>query len=355
MDKKTLLISPPFIPLPPVGYAGIEKVVVDEAEGLAKKGWNVIVIAPTDSQFFIPPGKHGGFAASANDGVRKFPSSRAATEEEYYEYWKPIAENLLTEGYIIHDHTHKKHVYLLDGANKLPILSSVHDANPFGSPPPVKHPCLVGVSDKHANQLSINLGVSVESVPNGIHPDQYELVQKKGDYAVFFSRISKIKGVHDAISIARACGIKLFVAGSDTFVDDPAYVLRVMKECDGEQIIYLGEVSEEKKHKLLREAKLMLFPTLFDEPFGLVAIEAMACGTPVVASANGAMPQVIGKEGGIICNNRSEYVDAVTRIVNGKTKLSAKGCRRQAERFTAKMMVDRYEKLLLRVAKGDKW
>lgn len=354
---KVVLISPPFIPLPPKGYAGIERVVVDEAIGLARRGWRVFVIAPTDSNFINPPENElGGFAIVVKTGETEFKSSFSASEDEYFKYWKPLVEGLVKEGYVIHDHTHSKHVYMLDNADKLPILSTIHDANPFGSLPPVRYPSFVAVSKRHARQLSMSLGVPIQHVYNGLDVSKFPLVTEKKDYAVFFSRISSIKGVHEAISIARECGVKLYVAGGDSFVDDHQYVMRVMRECDGKQIIYLGEVSEEKKVQLISEAKCMIFPTMFDEPFGIVVPEALACGTPVVTSNNGAMPEMIGN-GVFHCDSRAEYVDYVRHIFDDKIvrEYTPETCRRIAERFAVEKMVDEYERLLLKVGAGEKW
>jgi len=121
---------------------------------------------------------------------------------------------------------------------------------------------------------------------------------------------------------------------------------------DGDQVVFLGEISEEKKRSLLRDAKGFVFPLQWSEPFGLVMIEAMACGTPVISFPYGAVPEVVkDKETGFIVNSINEMVDAVKKI----DQIEPEKCRKHVEKkFGVFRMVDEYEKIYKNISNKQK-
>jgi glycosyltransferase involved in cell wall biosynthesis len=193
-------------------------------------------------------------------------------------------------------------------------------------------------------QREPRLGLNyVHTVYNGIdlavYPFQTEPTQPP--YLVFVGRISPEKGPEEAIKIARATGLPLKMAGKVDPVDRTYYKEQIEPLIDGDQIQYLGEVSHVEKVQLLQGATVTLFPITWREPFGLVMIESMATGTPVVGMALGSVPEVIahGKTG-FVCNSLETMIEAVPEAM----KLDRQTCRDYVlSRFSVQTMVDEYE------------
>jgi glycosyltransferase involved in cell wall biosynthesis len=146
--------------------------------------------------------------------------------------------------------------------------------------------------------------------------------------------------------VAKELGMKLILAGK---VRDQDYFQEIKKDIDGKQIKWIGEIDFAEKLRLYQNAKAFLFPILWEEPFGLVMIEAMACGTPVVAFANGAIPEIIvdGKTGFVIeGNSRNDMIAAVKNIDKIKREDCAKYVK---DNFTVEKMVKNYESALVRL------
>jgi glycosyltransferase involved in cell wall biosynthesis len=194
-------------------------------------------------------------------------------------------------------------------------------------------------------QREPRLGLNyVHTVYNGIDPDVYPLQEEPTQpaYLAFVGRLSPEKGPEGAIKIARALGLPLKMAGKVDAVDRVYYDEQLKPLIDGEQIQYLGEVSHEEKVQLLGGATVTLFPITWREPFGLVMIESMATGTPVVGIAMGSVPEVIahGKTG-FVCHSLEKMIEAVPEAM----KLDRKTCRDYVvNRFSVETMVTEYER-----------
>jgi glycosyltransferase involved in cell wall biosynthesis len=193
-------------------------------------------------------------------------------------------------------------------------------------------------------QREPRLGLNyIHTVYNGIDPEVYPFQETptQPPYLAFVGRLSPEKGPEGAIKIARATGLPLKMAGKVDVVDQEYYNETLKPLIDGEQIQYLGEVSHEEKVQLLRNATVTLFPITWREPFGLVMIESMATGTPVVGMALGAVPEVIahGKTG-FVCHTLEEMSEAVPEAM----KLDRPTCRDYVlSRFSVATMVNEYE------------
>ena len=178
----------------------------------------------------------------------------------------------------------------------------------------------------------------VKTVHHGIDIRQFDFRLVPDDYLLFFGRIHNDKGVRQAVEIARACHKKLILAG---IVQDQAYHDRyVAPHIENDNVVYAGSVGPAERNRLLGNACALLHPIQFDEPFGLSVIEAMACGTPVIAFDRGSMPELIenGKNGFLV-GNVDEAIEAVSRIED----VDRAACRRHVERhFTVDRMVDKY-------------
>jgi len=188
-------------------------------------------------------------------------------------------------------------------------------------------------------------GISMAGVVyNGISPEKYIFRETADDYFMYLGRVNKEKGIVDAISAARDAGVKLLVAGNMVGGDEWNYFLHeVQPLLNEENINFVGQIDFNEKVRLLGGAKALLFPIDRREPFGLVMIEAMACGTPIIAYRRGSVPEVVkDKKTGFIVNNKEEMTEAIKKIHTIKRK----DCRAHVEQnFTLKQMVDKYEEI----------
>jgi len=207
---------------------------------------------------------------------------------------------------------------------------------------------LVSISNSQRQPLS---GVNWRAtVYNGIPRQSHALSTSQRDYLAFMGRISPEKGVIDAIQIARKAGLPLSIAAKvdaefQSYFENA--VLPLMRQSD---VSFLGEIGGDDKEDFLGGARALLFPINWPEPFGLVMIEAMACGTPVIAFPRGAVPEVLveGESGFMV-----DSVDAAVEAVGKLDRIDHRRCRQLfEERFTAKRMATDYLDVYRRILKG---
>jgi len=185
------------------------------------------------------------------------------------------------------------------------------------------------------------------TVHHGLPEDLYNFTREPGDYLAFLGRISPEKGVDRAIEIAALAGIKLKIAAKVDPIDQDYFNQKIKPLLENPLIEFIGEVGEPEKKDFLGNALGLLLPVDWPEPFGLVMIEAMACGTPTIAFRRGAVPEII-EEGlnGFVCDGVEDALQAVARIGT----LSRRRCRQAFEqRFTVGRMVKDYVALYQRV------
>ena len=183
------------------------------------------------------------------------------------------------------------------------------------------------------------------TIHHGIDMDAFQLGSGARDYLLFFGRIHPDKGTAEAISIARRAGLPLVIAG--IIQDRDYFTSAVEPHLDGKQVSFLGPIGRERKSKLLGSARALIHYVSFDEPFGFSVVEAMACGTPVIATRRGSMPELV-REGvnGTLVDTPAEAADAVGFMQN----LSPAGVRASvADRFCEGRMVDEYLALYRRI------
>lgn len=178
----------------------------------------------------------------------------------------------------------------------------------------------------------------IKTIHHGIDINEFDFQPEPDDYLIFFGRIHPDKGAKEAIEIARACNKPLIMAG--IIQDEDYYQQHVHPYLDNSRVNYVGSVGPIQRNTLLGKASALLHPIYFDEPFGLSFIEAMACGTPVIAFNRGSMPELIehGKNGFLVSGPQEaiEYVDRITTI-------HRTDCRQTVEdRFTTARMVEQY-------------
>ncbi|MDP3985667.1 MAG: glycosyltransferase, partial [bacterium] len=164
---------------------------------------------------------------------------------------------------------------------------------------------------------------------HGIDTNVYAYHNKPDEYVLYLGRITYEKGVHHAIAAAKAAGISIIIAGV-SYTQEGYWSEYIEPHINGTTVQYVGQANLEKKLALLKHAKALLFPTLYDEAFGLVMIEAMSCGTPVIGFASGAVPEVVQDgESGFVVKNEKQMAEAIKKI----QKISRETTRKRVENF----------------------
>jgi glycosyltransferase involved in cell wall biosynthesis len=185
-------------------------------------------------------------------------------------------------------------------------------------------------------------------IHHGIDLEHYQFYRRKQPYLSFLGRLVPVKGAHIAIRVARSAGLPLKIAGEVQPAFRDYFEREIEPHLDGKSVEYLGEADLEQKNKLLGNSSAMLFPVLWEEPFGLAAVEAMACGTPVVALRGGAATETVAHgESGYLCRSFNELVTCTRRAC---AELNAEKVRQYVEQhFSAQRMAEDYLNLYRQV------
>jgi len=336
---RILLIMDPGIPVPPKQYGGHERLVYMFAEEYAKLGHEVSLLAGPDSKI---NGKVYTF------GTNDLKRSRFTKFKELIYAWSFILKNRRKFDLI---HNFGRLAYLI------PILNSqVKKIMTYGRPVNRKGIKLVSSFPNQkliftaCSNYCVSTGNVVgkwETVYNAIDFSKYELQKRKSEDAplIFLGRLDKIKGLHNAIEVAIRTNNSLWIGGNIPSTPDnyKYYKDEIEPQFDGKKIIYLGALDDDEKNHFLGRSKALLFPIEWDEPFGMVMIEAMACGTPVIGFDRGAVPEVI-ENGvtGFIVEDKFEMIKKLTEIKN----IPRENCRNIAQsRFSVSIIAQRYLKL----------
>lgn len=333
---KIAQVSPLYESVPPKLYGGTERVVSYLTEALVKQGHDVTLFASGDSvtsaRLFAP----------VEEALRLSPHVVDPIARHYVmleELFRRIANFDIVHFHI--DYLHfplsrlyaEPHVTTLHGRLDLPDLQPLYDE--YNDMP------VVSISDSQREPLP--QAMWVDTVYHGLPTDLIKLHPEPGKYLAFLGRISPEKRVDRAIEIAKRTGIPLKIAAKVDKVDREYYEEEIEPLFDHPLIEYIGEIGEHEKNDFLGNAYALLFPIDWPEPFGLVMIEAMAAGTPVVAFNHGSVPEIL-RDGvtGYIVESVDEAVEAVQNI----EKLSRQTCRREFEQcFAADRMARDYVKL----------
>lgn len=339
---KICVISTTVMTVPPPGYSGLEMLAWQQAEGLAKKGHQVLLVAPVGS---TPP-----------QGVELHGTTLGEQEKQAYSgYWQR-----LPEFDVVIDNSWQKWAYILkqEGKLKAPVLGVLHAPveTMFGSPPPVEKPCLVAISKDQAGAVAGHLGASARVAYNGVDLDFYKSVSKKrSDRYLFLARMSRLKGPHVALGLAKGTGVALDMVGDDKLVEDPGYAAKIREGCEPPRIVYHGERSRKDCVAFFSAARGLLHLAFsFREPFGLSPVEAQACGCPVISSAYGAMNETIKNgETGFLVRTVEEAFELLR--TEACSRIKPEYCREWAAQFSVKKMVDRYDELCAEAVETGGW
>jgi glycosyltransferase involved in cell wall biosynthesis len=338
------ILSPVWFPVPPTGYGGIEWVVSLLADGLADAGHDVTLFASGESSTRAELVAVYQEAPSLDIG-KTTPELRHAL----------ACYERAEEFDIVNDHSGPL-AAVIGGAVETPVVHTVH--GPLVGPDGDLYATIARVSPGVGLiSLSLNQRKPRPELPwvanchNALDLDAYPVNPERGEYLLFLGRMSADKGCHRAVEVALEAGLPLKIAGKMREPPEQAYFEENVAPHLGNGIEYLGETSHAKKVALLQSARATLFPIEWEEPFGLVMIESMACGTPVIATRWGAVPEVIEHgRSGIVVDDYREMAAAL----DAADRLEPLECRRAVEEsFSAERMVAdylaAYEAVLARV------
>jgi glycosyltransferase involved in cell wall biosynthesis len=327
-------VAPLMESVPPRLYGGTERIVSYLTEELVQLGHDVTLFASGDSV------TRANLVPCAPVALRLEPKVRDPIP--YYMLMLDRVRAQADTFDITHFHIDQFHfpifrpiagrtVTTLHGRQDLPDLKPLYLG--FNDMP------LVSISN--AQRRPVANANFVETILHGIPTDLHPLISyPRGGYVAFLGRISEEKRPDRAIAIARALGIPLKIAAKVDRVDEAYFREKIVPLLDGPGVEFIGEINERQKSDFLGEARALLFPIDWPEPFGLVMIEAMACGTPVLAFRSGSVPEIIDQGvTGFIVDSLEEAVAAMPRVL----ALDRSAVRRRfEERFSATRMAQDY-------------
>jgi glycosyltransferase involved in cell wall biosynthesis len=327
---RVALIASPFITVPPVHYGGTELFIADLAEALTRLGVEVRLYA--------------NGASTVRADVRwcyaeqqwPLPSEAAGASKEINHAAWAVCE-AEKECDIVH--VSSALAVPLSRFSSRPFVCTLHHhCDPFLTDLYERNTAVTYVSISR-RQASLQPSLSPHVVHHGVDIGRYPFIRKKQPYLCFLGRICPIKGTHHAIEIAGRAGLPLKIAGEVQPIFKDYFDTEIRPFVDGDHVEYLGEADLALKTELLSQATALLFPIAWDEPFGLVMIEAMACGTPVIAFPGGAVEEVVRNGvSGRVCRDVDE---AVSSLMSDAFDPVAVRCYAR-EHFSVGIMAKRY-------------
>jgi len=339
---RVALIAPPFITVPPAEYGGTELFVAQLAEGLSKAGVEVVVYANGQSNVQI----ECRWLYQNSEWPIKQPE-RAWVRELHHTSW--AIKDALNDCNLIH--AQSPQAIAFSHFTERPFVLTLHGPHEqylseyYVNHPQVRYVC---ISDAQCRQESLP---HLCTIHHGIDLTLYRLIEQKQKYLSFIGRIAPIKGTHIAIDVARRTGIPLKIAGEVQPAFREYFDKKIRPQIDGTLVEYVGPADLNAKNELLGNSMAMLFPIQWNEPFGLVMLEAMACGTPVLAMPGGSVPEVV-QDGvsGHICRNirdmakRAQSLDFRANAVRHYVE----------ENFSIEKMVNKYARLYEDVLRNER-
>ncbi len=336
------LLAPPWIPIPPPAYGGIEQVVRLLAAGLIDAGHRVTL--------FAPPG-------SRSPAEVRSPLSAPHPDEIQFSMWEvdhvarsfDAIDTAAMDGDpydVVHDHTG---FAALAMANRFatPLVHTLHgpfeeDLFAFYETHGGKGQ-LVAISRAQRDAAPEHLRDDIAVVHNPLAVEEWPFAGEAGEYLLWIARMNDDKGPQRAIAAARAADVPLVMAGPVHPGQEEFFAREVEPHIDDDAVRYAGEVGEDGKRELYTHALALLMPIRWAEPFGMVMVEAMACGTPVIAFPEGSAPEVVvDGETGFIVDDEQAMAAAVGRL----GELDRGRCRESVrERFDVPSIVARYERV----------
>ncbi|MBI2639558.1 MAG: glycosyltransferase family 4 protein [Candidatus Sungbacteria bacterium] len=352
------MVSGHFTTPPPPGviYAPMD-IAVAVSEGLAKRGHDVTFFAPEGSKIKVSKNETAGLKPLRQNGklaILAGPNVGGAEKAKIYNLWDQFLlsaiykESLDGKFDVVHIHPVDRALPLAYAMRNIPTVYTLHDPiypwraeifRMFSSP----NQHYVSISDSQrlpAPDLNY-----LATIYNGIDTKEIPFYEKpKGNYLLFVGRLHPEKGVAEAVEIARKTGDELIILGPPVTGE---YWDKKIKPYLGEKIRHIGVVSRKELYEYYGNARATLVPIQWEEPFGLVMIESMATGTPVIAFRRGSVPEiVVGGKNGFIVDTVDEMAEAIKRV----GAIRRNDCRIHVEEnFGMERMIDRYEEAFLQL------
>lgn len=337
---KILLVMDPGIPVPPKGYGGHERLVYMFARQYQQMGHEVDLL--------VSPGSEVEGCKVYTFGKEGFPPEKKGARKAIPQAWKFLWLHRNKYDLV---HNFGRLIYLL------PILNhKVKKIMTYGREISKRNIKLI---NKLPNKNLIFTGCSADLISRGGVAGNWKIVYNAIDFSkytlresvpvdaplMFLGRLERVKGCHTAIEVAKETGNKLIIAGNVSPLAEEQFYFKneIEPHIDGTQIVYIGQVDDLQKNYYLGSSKALLFPIEWNEPFGMVMVEAMACGTPVIGFGRGSVPEVID-------DNVTGYVidttEGMIEIVTGIDSISRKECRATAIKcFDSLVIAEKYLKL----------
>jgi len=334
------LIADPEIPVPPSHYGGIERIINYMISELQQRGHTISLFAHKDSKTIA---EHFYPYRSVNQSISGVLTNTLN-----------ISRLAIRRPDVIHSFGRLAYLTALLPLNIPKIMSyqrepTIGQIKKAVSISAKNSLAFTGCSHYIANQIAPYAQSS--AVFNCVMLNDYKFQPKVSEDAplIFLGRIEAIKGTYDAIQIAKQSSRKLIIAGNIPDYAQAYFDQDIAPYIDGEQITYIGPVNDEQKNDLLGKAAALLMPVKWNEPFGIVMVEALACGTPIIGLKGGATTEVvIDGINGFICNDAIQMVTGVKNIAS----IDRKVCRDDAEkRFSSTIISQQYEDLYLQMIK----
>lgn len=339
---KIAILASNLYPIPPRATAAAELIVSQITEGLVKRGFPVTLYAAGDART-----KARLVSVTKRASIRD-PRIGMANHKayEFIQASHAYADAARWGAKVILSHVPMVSAHFAAFA-KFPTVALLHspptftDSAVMASAPAQKY---ISISN---NQRKLAKGAKfIATIYHGVDTKALRFQPNPGYYLAFLGRIRDYKGVAEAIATAQTLRMPLKIAGP---IGDAAYFAKYVKPALNKQIQYIGEITHAQKSAFLGQALATLFPIGWEEPFGLVIPESLACGTPVIAFKRGSVPELLrnGKTGYIV-QNVSQMIAAIRKI----SRIKRSGCRQEAEhRFSLDRMVDDYARMLSHVAR----
>ncbi len=313
------MLAPPWISTPSSGYGGVESVVSTLTEALVRRGHEVTL-------FSAPGSVSQASVVTLLEQAHPDEIERALYEVDHVAQAFDRIDLAADRFDVIHDHCGFTGLAM---ANRIdtPLVHTLH--GPFTPETAAFYAhhghkaTLVGISQAQLKSAPGGLK-TVGPIPNPIDLRDWPLQERKGDYLLWIGRISPEKGPHRAIAAARAVDVPLVLAGVIQPGQQAFFDREIAPHIDGDRVRFIGEVGGSAKRSLFAKARGLLMPIRWDEPFGMVIVEALACGTPVIAFPEGAMGElIVNALTGFLVKDGRAMADAIGQL----PRISARDCR----------------------------